>query len=80
MRYRIVGILIAVGLALEIWTLFRSDAFGFMFFVGAAATLTGIGVILNIYWVTLDLTRSEHVLDDASPRPVTPTGERGENP
>ena len=66
-RYRIVGVIIGLGLALEIATLYRVDAFGFILFLGGAVILMGVGVILNIYWVTLDLTRSERILDDAAP-------------
>lgn len=60
-RFRVAGGLVVAGLLVEIWSLFQDNAAGFMVFLGIATTLVALGVVLNIYWVALDLTRSESV-------------------
>ncbi len=61
-RYRAAGGLVVAGLLVEIWSLFQVSAFGFMVFLGIGVVLLGLGVALNVYWVSLELATSEQVL------------------
>ena len=61
-RYRVAGGLIIAGLLVETWSLFQVSAAGFMAFLGISVVLLGLGVALNVYWVSLELTTSEQVL------------------
>jgi len=57
-RFRVVGMLIILGLLVEAWSILQVNAWGFMIFSGVAIGLIGLGVLLNVYWVSLELTMS----------------------
>ena len=67
-RFRVAGGFVIAGLLVEIWSLFQDNAAGFMIFLGVATLLIGVGVVLNVYWVSLDLKRSEEILPNSVDR------------
>jgi hypothetical protein len=66
-RFRVVGLLIIVGLLVEAWSIFQVNAWGFMVFAGGALSLLGLGVVLNVYWVSLELSMSTDTTNDTPP-------------
>ncbi len=69
-RFRVAGALIILGLIIEAWTLFQINAFGFMFYIGAGLSLIGLGVMLNVYWVAIELTATTDGSATAAPAPA----------
>jgi len=66
-RFRVVGLLIILGLVVEAWSIFQVNAWGFMVFANVSLGLIGLGVVLNVYWVSLELTVTTDGGDTAPP-------------